>query len=85
MIDLVLEECLRLLQGFEDFQVTFRSKTSAEQEYLRKLVLLQLREIDRWLSSADGRFDPVKIKCRTFNMYCKSDILLGIERVLRND
>lgn len=49
----VLHACKKLLNGFEDFQLSFTALHLKEKQVIRESIKFQLQDLDRWLRQDD--------------------------------
>ncbi|RYP84723.1 hypothetical protein DL770_005175 [Monosporascus sp. CRB-9-2] len=77
----VFKACLRLLYSLEDFQSWFATLDDLTKQYLRILVLLQLRQVDKWFKWLPSRL----IICKAVTLYLNTLTLLDAEAAITED
>jgi hypothetical protein len=78
----VFQACLKLLHAFEDFQTWFNSMYPLRQQYFRILVLLQLRQVDKWLEEQNH---SGWVSCRILSLYYTTLALLDVEKAIADN
>ncbi|RYP42602.1 hypothetical protein DL767_000126 [Monosporascus sp. MG133] len=77
----VFKACLRLLYSLEDFQSWFTTLNDLTKQYLRILVLLQLRQVDKWFKWLPSQL----VIFKAVTLYLNTLTLLDAEAAITED
>jgi hypothetical protein len=79
----IFQASLRLLYGFDDFQIWFNSMYPLRRQFFRMLVLLQLQQVDKWLAQKNR--ENCDVSCRILSLHFTTLALLDAEKAIEDN